>query len=166
MNGKVKGIMIATVIGIFGFATLAFAGWGNGWGYGCGYGNGYGGRGMGWNQRGDGYGMMGNYNNFSEEELAKLDQKRSEFYKATEEIRGQLYEKELALQSELAKESPDTSKASELQKDVSKLQNELDQKRLDFELQNRKASPNYNRNFRGYGPMMGRGYGGGGYCWR
>ena len=163
MNGKVKGIMIATIIGIFGFASLSIAGWGNG----CGYGMGNGGRGMGWHHRGgDGYGMMGSYGNLSDEEIAKLDQQRSEFFKSTEETRAQLYEKELALQSELAKENPDTNKASGLQQEISKLQGELDQKRLDFEIQTRKSSPNYNRAYGGHGRMMGSGYGGRGYCWR
>ena len=163
MNGKVKGIMIVTIIGIFGFASLSFAGWGNG----CRYGKGNGGRGMGWHHRGgDGYGMMGNYGTLSEEEIAKLDQQRSEFFKATEALRGQLYEKELALRSELAKENPDISVASNLQKEISKLQGELDQKRLEFEIQTRKALPNYNRAYRGHGRMVGSGYGLGGYCWR
>ena len=163
MNIKAKGFMIVTLIGFLGFTSLAFAGWGNG----CGYGRGNGGRGMGWHYRGgDGYGMNNSYGTLSEEEVAKLDQKRSEFFKATEEIRGQLYEKELALRGELAKENPDISKASNLQKEISKLQGELDQKRLDFDIQARKSSPNYNRAYRGHGRMMGYGCGGGGYCWR
>ena len=163
MNGKVKGIIIVTIIGIFCFASLSFAGWGNG----CGYKMGQGSRGMGWHHRdGDGNRMMGNYGTLSEEEIAKLDQQRSEFFKATEALRGQLNEKDLALRSELAKESPDSSKASTLQQEISKLQGELDQKRLDFEIQTRKSSSNYNRAYRGHGRMMGSGYGGGGYCWR
>ena len=163
MSRKVKGIMIVTIIGIFGFTSLSFAGWGRG----CGYGMGNGGRGMGWHHRGgDGSGRMGNYGNLSDEEIAKLDQQRSEFFKATEALRGQLYEKELALRSELAKENPDSKKASTLQHDISKLQGELDQKRLEFEIQTRKASPNFNRAFRGHGRMMGSGYERGGYCWR
>jgi Spy/CpxP family protein refolding chaperone len=163
MNGKVKGIIIVTIIGIFGFASLSFAGWRNG----CGYGMGRDGRGMGWHHRdGNRYGMMKNYSSLSEEEIAKLDQQRSEFFKATEETRGQLYEKELALQSELAKENPDTNKASNLQQEISKLQGELDQERLKFEIQTRKASPNYNRTYIGHGRMMGHGYGQGGNCWR
>ena len=109
---------------------------------------------------------MGNYGNLSDEEIAKLDQQRSEFFKATEALRGQLYEKDLALRSELAKENPDSNKASTLQQDISKLQGELDQKRLEFEIQTRKASPNFNRAFRGHGRMMGSGYERGGYCWR
>ena len=163
MKSNVKGIMIAAIIGIFGFASLAFAGWGNG----CGYGMGNSGRGMGWHHRGgDGSGMMGSYGNLSDEEIAKLDQQRSEFFKATEALRGQLHEKDLALQSELAKQNPDTSKASDLQQDISKLRGELDQKRLEFEIQARKSMPDYKQDYRGHGRMMGSGYGGRGYCWR
>lgn len=163
MNGNVKGIMIATIIGFFGFASLSFAGWGNG----CSRSMGNGGRGMGWHHRGgDGYRMMSNYGTLSDEEIDKIDQQRSEFFKATEKIRGQLYEKNLALQSELAKETPDTNKASNLQQEISKLQGELDQNRLNFKIQNRKSSPNYSRAHRGRGRMMGSGYGKGGYCWR
>jgi len=47
------------------------------------------------------------------------------------------------LRNELAKENPDTRMASDLQKEVSRLQSELDQKGLEFEIQARKTSPNY-----------------------
>lgn len=163
MNSKVKGIIIVTIIAIFGFASLSFAGWRNG----CGYGNGYKGRGMGWQQRGgNSYGMMEDYRAPSEEEIAKFEQQRSEFFEATEELREQLYEKKLALQNELTKENPDTQKASNLQQEISELRGALDQKRLEFEIETRKSAPNSNRAYRGYGRMMGYGYGQGGYCWR
>jgi zinc resistance-associated protein len=114
---------------------------------------------------GYGYDQRGYYGNLSEQEMQKLDQQRAEFFKATENLRQQLYEKEQDLRSELAKENPDTSKASSLQSEISKLQSELDQKRLDYEIQARKIAPNYNnRGYRGYGPMMGYGPRGGGYC--
>jgi Spy/CpxP family protein refolding chaperone len=93
-----------------------------------------------------------------------LEQQRAGFLKATDQTRQKLYEKELALRSELAKENPDTSKASSLQSEISRLRNELDQKRLDFEIQAKKSIPNYDRGGRGYGPMMGYGSRGGGYC--
>jgi hypothetical protein len=111
-----------------------------------------------------GYDQEGYYGNLSEEEIAKLDQQRSEFFKATETIRQKLNEKELALRSELAKEDPDTSEASRLQSEISKLQSKLDQKHLAYEIQVRKTVPNNNRNYRGYGPMKGYGSRGGGYC--
>jgi zinc resistance-associated protein len=163
MRGNLKGIMIATIIGIFGLASLSFAGWNNG----CGYGKGDGGCGMGrYHRGGDSCGTMGCFGNLSDEEVAKLDQQRSEFFKATEETRAQLYQKKLALRSELAKKNPDTGKASGLQQEISKLRGELDQKRLDFEIQARKSSPNYDRAYRGHGRMMGSGYGGRGCCRR
>ena len=161
MFKKTKQMMIVTLIAIFGFATLALAGWGNG----CGYGMGRDNRGSNWHHRGGNeYAMSGNYGNFTEEEMAKLDQQRSEFFDATEDIRGQLYEKDLTLQAELAKENPDITKASNLQSEISKLQAELDRKRLDFDLQNRKAAPGFNRGFGRQGPMMGYGPRGKGSC--
>jgi hypothetical protein len=119
-----------------------------------------GGWGPGWHQMGGyGYDQRGYYGNLSEQEMQKLDQQRAEFFKATEILRQQLYEKELDLNNELVKENPDTSKASSLQSEISKLQSELDQKRLDYEIQARKTAPNYNRGYRGYGHMMGDGHG-------
>ena len=171
-------VMTLTVLAVFGLATLAVAGWGRGYGHMMGYGYGpMGGPGMmgpGW-QRGGGY-----YANLSPEESAALEKQREAFLEATDEIRQQLYEKNRDLQTELAKEDPDTGKASQLQSEISELRNELDQKRLDFEIQARKAAPNFRRGYGGgYGPMMGygprgggyghmMGYGprGGGYCWQ
>ena len=159
MNKKAKGIIVLAVVAIFGIVTLSFAGWGRGYGHMMG---------PGWGHMGGyGYGQEGNPGNMSSEEISKLDKQRAEFFKETENTRQKLYEKELALRSELAKENPDTSKASNLQGEISKLQSDLDQKRLDYEIQARKTSPNYDRGRRGgYGPMMGYGPGGGGYCWR
>lgn len=154
MNKKAKGIMIFTVVGIIGMSTLAFADWGHGYGPMMG-------RGM---HRMGGYGQGGYSGNLPAEELAKLDEQRAEFFKATENIRQELYEKELALQSELAKKEADTSKASKLQNEISELQGTLDQKRLDYEIKLRKTSPNSYRSYRGRGPMMGYGPRGGGNC--
>ncbi len=159
MNKKAKGIIILTVVAIFGITTLAFAGWGRE----CGHMTGPGGWGADMHS-GYGYGQEGYYGNLSADEIAKIDQQRAEFFKATENIRQKLYEKELALRSELAKENPDTSEASKLQNDISKLQSNLDQKRLNYEIRVRKSVPSYNRGHRGYGPMMGYGPRGGSYC--
>ena len=161
MNKKTERIIILTVVAIFGLTTLAFAGWGRGYGHMMGRGD----WGPGWHHM-DGYGYSeGGYGYLSDEEITKLDQQRDEFFKATENIRQKLYEKELALRSELAKENPDTSKASNLQSEISSLQSDLDQKRVDYNIRVKKSVPNYDQGSRGYGPMMG-GYGprGGGYC--
>jgi zinc resistance-associated protein len=157
MKRNIKGIMILAVLAVFGASTVAFAGWGWENGHMMGPMMGPGGcRGSGF------YG-----GNLSSEEIAGLDQQRAEYFRATEGLRQQLYEKQLALQSELAKKEPDTGKASKLQNEISRLQSTLDQKRLDYEIQARRAAPNYNRGYSGgYGSMMGYGPRGGGYCMR
>jgi zinc resistance-associated protein len=145
-------------------AVYAFAhdsGWSRGRGYGHMMGHDSWGPGM---HGGYMYDQRGDYDNLSADEIAKLDQQRAEYLKATENIRQKLYEKELALRSELAKEDPDTGKASTLQSDISKLQSNLDQERLNYEIKARKSAPNYNRGSGGYGPMMSYSPRGSGYC--
>lgn len=149
MKRNMKEIMGFAVLAVFGFTAIAFAGSGGGYGHMMGPGR----------QGGSGY-----YGNLSADEIAKLEQQRVQFFKETEALRQQLYEKELALQNELSKENPDTSKASQLQGEISKLQGDLDQKWLNHEIQTRKSVPNYNGGRRGHGPMMGYGPHGGGYC--
>jgi len=155
MKRNTKGILTLAILAIFGFSSIAYANWGGGYGHMMGPGM----MGPGW-QRGG-----GNYGNLTADELAKLDQQRSAFFRATENIRQQLYEKNLALQSELAKENPDVAKASKLQSEISGLQSDFDQKRLEFTIQSRKLAPNYNQGYGGgHRSMMGYGPHGGGYC--
>jgi zinc resistance-associated protein len=124
--------------------------------------------GAGWHHRGGyGYSQEGYYGNLTTDEIEKLDQLRTEYIRTTETVRQKLYEKELALRNELAKENPDTGKASTLQSEISKLQSNLDQERLNYEIQAKKSTPNYNSGRGGYGPMMGYGpRGSGRYCGR
>jgi len=164
MNRKAKGILILTVVVIFGVSTLAFAGWSRGYGHMMGPDSWGPGMHGGYMHGGYMSGQGRYYGNLSSDEIAKLDQRRNEYLKATENTRQKLYEKELALRSELAKENPDTGKASKLQSDISTLQGNLDQKRLGYEIETRKSVPNYDRGSEGYGPMMGYGSGGGAYC--
>ncbi|MGB3224635.1 MAG: periplasmic heavy metal sensor, partial [Desulforhopalus sp.] len=104
-----KSIMTLAFLAVFGISTFALAGWGGGYGHGMGPGMmGPGMMGPGWQQG------SGHYGNLSPDEIAKLDQQRRDFFLATENTRQQLYEKNLALQSELAKADPDTAKASRL----------------------------------------------------
>lgn len=110
---------------------------------------------MGWG--GPGY---GDKSDLSEEDYEKLDDQMQTFYKETESIRQKIYEKELALRSELAKENPDAKKATDLQKELSGLESEFNQKRIDHMLALRKDNPNFNRGFMGRGGMMDYGPGG------
>ena len=161
MKKNIKIIVGVAVIAIFGISTFAIADWGHGHGRMMGPD----GSGQNWhNRNGYGYGQDGYNSNLTADEIAKIDKQRSDFIKATEDIRQELYKKDLALKSEMAKEKPDVNVASGLQQEISKLEGELDQKRLDYEIQARNIAPNYSRNNRGSGQMMGYGYRGGRNC--
>jgi hypothetical protein len=108
----------------------------------------------------DGYGP-GYDNQLSKEDYQKFEQKRGAFFKETQDIRTSLIEKERELQSELAKSEPDATIASRLQKEISKLQSQFDQKRIEHMVEMRKLNPNAGRGYRSGGHMMG--YGGHGF---
>jgi len=145
------------------FGVNAFAHSGMGWGGG-------GHHGQGWHHRG-GYDAGGD-ESFDKEDYTQFEEKREAFLKETREVRAGLIEKQQALQGELAKSEPDAAKASGLQKEISELQSQFDQKRIDHMVEMRKLNPKAGRGFmRGGpmmgkgGPMMGKGPRGGGYCW-
>ena len=155
-----KGIVILAAIVMVGFVATAYAGWGRG------------GHHMGWG--GTGYG--GYYQDLTDEQRQVIEQERRAFFKDTGELRQNLYAKELELRSELAKDNADTQKAATIQKDISNLEAQLDQKRLDHIIKMKEVNPEAGRGFmmggRGRGGMMGNGYGpgagrgpGGGPCW-
>lgn len=181
-----KSIFGLAAVLILGIAAVAFAhgGWGYGGGmmgpgYGGGYmmGPGYGGgymMGPGYgHMMGPGYGghMMGwdsddgpyrrgynNWGNLSEEDAAKLNASQEKFYQDTRGLRDQIEEKSLALRDEMDKTTPDQAKIFALQKEISSLRSEFDQKALDHQLKVRKMLP---EDFRGSGYANNRG----GYCW-
>jgi len=166
-NKTAKIMMILVIAAVLGIGVTSFAGWGRGyWGSGYHMGPGYGMH-QGW-----GYGGPGYQDDLSDEQIARLDKERQDFYEATADLRDALYQKELELRSELAKPEPDAQKAAGLQKEISSLENELDQKHLDHQIKMRKDFPRFGSRGYGYGPRgMGRGMygGGGGYgpgsCW-
>ena len=157
-NLKTAIITVASValvgLGINAFAHGGMMGWGGSWGH----------HSPGWHHHG-GYGP-GYNDQFSEEEYKQFDQKREAFFKETQELRSNLFEKERELQNELAKDEPDASKASQLQKEISELQAQFDQKRIDHMIEMRKLNPNIGRGTMYGGPMMGYGAYGGDYCWQ
>ena len=166
MKARHVGMVLAilAVLGLVGYAADSYA-WGRGGGYG-------GGPGFGNCPRG-GFGGPGMAGNLTDEEIATLQKERSAFFESTRELRERHYQKELELKAELAKQTPDAKKAAELQKEVSGIENELDQKRLEHRLKMKKDHPQlYGKGFgRGMGPGSGKGYGGGrgpggGPCWQ
>ena len=173
-----KLAMVLTAVFLLGLSAEAMAGPGMGYGRGMGYGYGmdegqgmgYGrgmGRGMGYG-RGMGRGFRG-YNAataLSDEQIQKLEDQRKAFFEATKDLRQDLFAKQLELKSEFAKKSPNADKAAELQKDISQLRSQLDQKRIEHRLEMQKINPDLGRGpGRGFG-RWGRGGGYGGPCWR
>lgn len=153
-------------------ATVAFAhDFGGRWGghmrggeYGPGYMMGPGGYNghMGYGRHMGGYGPWGDrgYNsNLSDEDLDKLDQARESFYNETRELRDQIQDKRENLGRELDQKDPDTQKVTQLQKELSVLESQFDQKRIEYQLNIRKLLPDED-SATGYGPR-----GRGGYCW-
>jgi Spy/CpxP family protein refolding chaperone len=157
-----KSLMILTIVAVLGFGAYAFADWGMGPGMMGGWGH----HGPGWHHGGYGYNGNGNMmENFSDNEIQEMNLQRNKFFKETENLRQDLYARQLELRSELSKENPDSKRASSLQNDISKLQTQLDQKRIDHMVDMRKINPNAGRGFMGRGGM-GYGAGPGSYCWR
>jgi len=177
INHLKKIITVVAAFAILGVGGYAFAGWGyghhmhDGPGYG---GHMYDGPGYGGHMNNGphhGYGDYGyddeNYQGrdnrgyLSREQIEKLEKQDEAFYKDTEKLRDGLYQKELALRDELAKEKPDTGKAKTLQKELSDLRAKFDQKQIDHQIQMRQIAPEAGRGWRG-----GYGMGGGGPCRR
>ena len=159
------GIAVLAIVGVSGFAYAhgGFGGGGYHMGMGSGghmmgnngYGNHMGGGGNGYHM---GYGDYGRGQRLSGEQLEKIEQAREEFFKASSELRNEAYQKRLGLRSELAKENPDADKLRKTQKDISRIEAELDQKRLEHELKISKLIPEARRGYAGRG--YGHGFGG------
>jgi len=161
-----KTLIVLTLVAIMGIGVTAFADKGKGKGKAMYAQSGqYGGDGSGY---GRGYGKRGFMGNLSEEEIAKLNEERSAFFKATQDLRQNIYQKRLELNSELAKKNPDL-----LQKELSGLQGQLDQKRIENRIRMNKINPGFGRMGPGsdqmgrgfYGKGMGRWQSSQGRCW-
>ena len=157
MNKKlIIGLTIAAAIGI---GTYAFGHMGGGYGN---YGRMHGGPGMHQGYYGMHQGNYGELRNdyradLKDEDIKALEEERAAFLKVTDSIKQNLYSKELELRSELYKENPDVSKAGTLQKKISELESELDQKRIGHMIKIRKLNPNAGRGFMMGGYHMGYG---------
>jgi Spy/CpxP family protein refolding chaperone len=122
-------------------------------------------RGYGHHRRGGGceYGPMNR--NLTPEQQKQMDAQRRAFFDATRKERQNLNAKQLELRAEMAKSEPDIKRASALQKEVSILQANLDQERLEHIMAMRKINPDAGRGFfmqgrgMGHGKSHGNGYG-------
>ena len=170
-------LLIAALAGILAIGANASAdpetGYGRGPGYGYRTGPGapdapcanYGsGRGYGLRSR-PGFHRPGYLPRLNEETIQKLEEQRKAFFDATGDLRREVYSKHLALRSELARKNPDAEKAAEIQKEISTLQTEIAQKRIQHQLEMKKIDPDFRRGFAGRGAGCYRNFGGG-PAWR
>ena len=155
-----KGLMVLVVVAVIGFGAYAFAHMGAGFGH------------QNWMHPGEGmhHGQysgseFGFYGDLSDEERKAFDKERKDFFESTEDLRGDIYSKQLELRSELAKNDSDTQKAMKLQKEISVLKAKLDQKRIDHMIKMRKLNPDVGRGLMG-GYHMGYGSSSSDSCWR
>lgn len=153
-------LVILAIIGMVGLAATAFADWemgpGNrGWRMGPGHNRGM----MGDPEAGYGPGWCGQgyAANLSEADLKKIDDARQAFFDATKSLKQNIYQKELELRSEFAKENPDAGKLSSLQKELSELEGQLDQKRISHLLEMKKINPDAGGTGRGANRGCARG---------
>lgn len=79
--------------------------------------------------------------NLNKEDAEKVKVERDKFMKATQDLRQEILSKQLFLQSELVKPLTDIQKATSLQKELSALEADLNQKMLMHLLEVKKISP-------------------------
>jgi len=148
-----KGLLVIFAIAaVVALSVTAYAGRGMGYGPGSGQCQGIR-EGSGGQRPGHmmGYGHGSGYmmGNLTEDEAKKINDERDAFFKATEDLRQDIYAKEMELNSELAKKNIDTEKAAKLQKEISGLESNFDQKRLEHMIKMKKLNPNLARGFGG-----------------
>jgi hypothetical protein len=149
-----KTIAILVVLSVIGITGYAMA---DGYGYGRG---GYGsGNCPGWGERGGkGFGA-----DIDQATLNDIKAKRRAFYESTEDLRRQIYQKRLAINSEMANADPAPETVLQMQKELSDLKADLDMKRMEFKLELKKAYPDLPfkafADGRGCGKRAGRGGG-------
>jgi len=152
---------LGTVLGITALiAVLAVPvfTWAHGWGRGYHM--------MGDWSRGPGYSGQYDrgYGNLTEEQASKFDHLDRKFYSETADLRDKMWSKSAELDNLLSSTDPDLEKARALQKEINDLRANLDEKRLNYEVEARKVRPDSQFD-RGYGRhMWGRGSGMG-YAW-
>jgi zinc resistance-associated protein len=155
-------IMKKTIIIISSFLLVAFiAGNVLAWGPGSG-------RGMGWNSGQNsgqdcpryggqnGYNGQNNASNLSQEQTDELSALRQKFIDETYEIRSAKYAKQQEINMLMETSNPDRAKLSKLTKQASKLQNEMRDKQIDFQLAAKAIAPELNTG-RGFGKNRSKG---------
>jgi Spy/CpxP family protein refolding chaperone len=82
-------------------------------------------------------------NEMSDEQIVKISRERDKLLKSTSDIRNKIYEKRKEMAEVISRENPDESRLETLQKDLSELMSEFDQKHIAFILAVKKIAPKY-----------------------
>jgi Spy/CpxP family protein refolding chaperone len=99
---------------------------------------------------GDGDPGYGRNLNLTKEEQEKVDAERKAFRESTKDLKRDIYQKSLELQSEMAKKDTDSKKAFEIQKQLSDLKGQMDQKRLEHRFNLKKINPDLGSGMGGF----------------
>ncbi len=153
--------MKKAIIIISSFLLVAFVA-GNVLAWGHGYGRGMG-QGTGWNsgQNCSGYGGQNSVSNLSKEQIDELSALRQQFIDETYEIRSAKHAKQQEINMLMETSNPDRATLTKLTKQISKLQNQMRDKQIDFQLAAKKIAPELNMG-RGFGQGRGKWSKGGG----
>ena len=117
------------------------------------------------------YGPRGAYNDLTTGQRDQLDALHKKFYDETSQLRRDLRDKRIDLHDLLDTENPDIEKAKAIQSEISTIQGNMAQKRVEFMVEKQKIAPDARFGFgRGFGHRLGFARNWGGYgpgsCWR
>ena len=94
------------------------------------------------------------YNCLSRDEMDKLDELHAAFEDKTKDARNEILKKQIDLNAELEKDSPELKKAKSIQREINDFQAKIDDAYLEFIVEAKKINPDIPF---GPGPRMGRG---------
>jgi Spy/CpxP family protein refolding chaperone len=115
----VSALLVLTLVWVL---SAEAQGWGRG-----------GGRGAGPGWQDDTYGL-----NLTQDQSTKINRLRQSFWKDTADFNTRIDQKQLELNSLLLEPNPDSQKVTKLQKEISGLQSQFDEKRINYQLESRK----------------------------
>jgi hypothetical protein len=148
-KGMVKtGLIMAMVVLMAGFSTTAFAWAGMGGHGGC------------LMAKGGSDGCpMANMTGLSPEDVKKLEDERAAFFNETGDLRQKLTEKQDELKLEFSNKEVDVEKAKAVQKEISDLEAQFDQKRIEHMVRMKTLVPDFTPGCLGHGCKGGMGGG-------
>ncbi len=131
-NRFLKTILILSLLCVFSFYVNSFAGMS---------------RGPDTMSGSKGHGHFKHIKGVSEEEREQIMVEKRAFHEATENIRQDIFEKKMELLGVLAQKDMNIDRARKLQADISSLQGDIDQKKIDHYINIKQISPNAARHF-------------------